>query len=74
MKNFSLFTLIFILFSCEDNTSDIDDCTTKIVQGIEKNKRKIYIPSFLRFIPIAKLFFRKWLFRKITKVTSQEES
>ena len=53
---------------------DIDDCTTKIVQGIEKNKRKIYIPSFLRFIPIAKLFFRKWLFRKITKVTSQEES
>ena len=25
MKNFSLFTLIFILFSCEDNTSDIDE-------------------------------------------------
>lgn len=53
---------------------DIDDCTSKIVQGIEKNRKAIYIPSFLRFIPIAKLFFRKWLFRKITKVTSQEES
>ena len=53
---------------------DIDDCTTRIVQGIEKNKRSIYIPSFLSFIPIAKLFFRKWLFRKITKVTRQEES
>tara|TARA_X000001036_G_scaffold131431_1_gene124315 strand:+ start:360 stop:659 length:300 start_codon:yes stop_codon:yes gene_type:complete len=53
---------------------DIDDCTTKIVQGIEKNRIAIFIPSFLRFIPITKLFFRKWLFRKITKVTSQEEN
>ena len=53
---------------------DIDDCTSKIVQGIEKNRMAIYIPSFLRFIPIAKLFFRKWLFRKTTKVTSQEEN
>ena len=53
---------------------DIDDCTTKIVQGIEKNRIAIFIPSFLKFIPIVKLFFRKWLFRKITKVTSQEES
>jgi short-subunit dehydrogenase len=52
---------------------DIDDCTTKILQGIEKNKKAIYIPSILRFIPVAKLFFRKWLFRKINKVTSQEE-
>jgi hypothetical protein len=25
LKNFSLFTLIFILFSCEDNTNDIDE-------------------------------------------------
>ena len=53
---------------------DIDDCTTKIVQGIEKNRIAIFIPSFLKFIPIVKLFFRKWLFRKITKVTSQEEN
>ena len=53
---------------------DIDDCTTKIVQGIEKNRIAIFIPSFLRFIPIVKLFFRKWLLRKITKVTSQEEN
>ena len=41
---------------------------------IKKNKKSIYIPSFLKFIPFAKLFFRKWLFRKITKVTNQEES
>lgn len=53
---------------------DIDVCTSKIIQGIKKNKKSIYIPSFLKFIPFAKLFFRKWLFRKITKVTNQEES
>ena len=53
---------------------DMDDCTSKIVQGIEKYRMEIFIPSFLRFIPITKLFFRKWLFRKITKVTSQEEN
>ena len=52
---------------------DIDKCTTKIINGIKKNRSTIFIPGFLRFIPWARLFFRKWLFKKIAKVTSQEE-
>ena len=53
---------------------DIEVCASKIIEGIKKNKKSIFVPSFLRLIPIAKLFLRTWLFRKIIKVTNQEEN
>ena len=52
---------------------DLEDCTAKIIQGIERNKKTIFIPYFLKFIPWGRVFFKKWLFNKILSVTNQEE-
>tara|TARA_Y100000741_G_scaffold355499_1_gene331009 strand:- start:1221 stop:1814 length:594 start_codon:yes stop_codon:yes gene_type:complete len=52
---------------------ELEDCTSKIIQGIERNKKTIFIPYFLKFIPWARVFFKNWLFNKIVSVTNQEE-
>ena len=52
---------------------ELGDCTSKIILGIERNKKTIFIPYFLKFIPWARVFFKNWLFNKIVSVTKQEE-
>lgn len=43
----------------------LDACVRKIIQGIEKNKTKIYIPRKLSFIPFLKVFFNRLLEKKV---------
>ena len=52
---------------------DLEDCTNRIINGIMKRKKAIYIPYYLKFIPFAKLFFRNWLSNKISRTIDSEE-
>ena len=52
---------------------DLEDCTNRIINGITKRKKAIYVPYYLKFIPFAKLFLRNWLFNKISRTIDSEE-
>ena len=45
----------------------LDDCTDAIIAGIEKNKKTIYIPGKLRWVPFLNVFFKAFLRRKVLK-------
>jgi short-subunit dehydrogenase len=49
------------------NAVGLEICTKQIIEAIQTDKKSIYIPGKLRFIPFLKLFFRKWLLNNITK-------
>ena len=45
----------------------LDDCTNAIIAGIETNKKTIYIPGKLRWVPFLNVFFKAFLRRKVSK-------
>ena len=45
-----------------------------IIKGIKQKKKNIFIPNYLKYIPFVKIFFNKWLFKKISNAVDLEES
>ena len=52
---------------------ELDVCTDLIIKGIKQKKKNIFIPSYLKCIPFVKIFFNKWLFKKISTAVDSEE-
>ena len=52
---------------------ELDVCTDLIIKGIKVKKKNIFIPSYLKYIPLVKIFLNKWLFKKISNAVDSEE-
>jgi len=51
----------------------LDDCTNAIIVGIETNKKTIYIPGKLRWVPFLNVFFKAFLRRKVSKAVDDHK-
>ena len=48
-------------------------CVQTIVSSIEKDLKTVYIPKKLSLIPFLRLFFNRFLERKVTKAISENK-
>jgi len=51
----------------------VEECVDRIIDGIQKNKRTIYLPWKLSLIPLIRLFFPWYLNRKLRQVTHNQK-
>ena len=56
-----------------NKANELDVCTDLIIKGIKQKKKNIFIPSYLKYIPFVKIFFNKWLLKKISNAVDSEE-
>ena len=55
-----------------ENSVDLNYCVNQIIKGIEINKKRLYIPKKLFFIPFLDLFFPNYIRKKILKAVISE--
>lgn len=53
---------------------DLEDCTTQIVKALQSDKKSVFIPRKIKFIPFLNLFCKKWLWKKILKNVRAHDS
>tara|TARA_B110000444_G_scaffold223157_1_gene225582 strand:- start:95 stop:895 length:801 start_codon:yes stop_codon:yes gene_type:complete len=54
------------------NSVDLNYCVSQIIKGIENEKKTLYIPKKLCFIPFLDLFFPNYIRKKIMKAVMSE--
>ena len=52
----------------------VEYCVQNIIAGIEKDKKTIYIPKKLSFIPFLNMFFKSFLKRKVLKEINKNKT
>ena len=51
----------------------LDHCVQTIISSIEKDLETVYIPKKLSLIPFLRLFFNRFLERKVTKAINENK-